>query len=294
MKLNDVSLPYPVLGINDDIYPLLESDAIIMPDPEVDERFFNFSIRLNQYNSDITNLIQNGQAEYMCEIHCQRTMLRKCITSPDQDLSVTLDRKSLSGKVEFNCYIIVKDYIADYRNSECNPDYKGYGFDLEPGDILAVFPQRYYNVDIKYDKLYAAGSFMQMVESPNDKPVPWVKLDDDKIQIMLPKDMYRQYDENIGRDNHFIEMIHSSIIMNALVYALHHINDSRYSDNLWVDAIKHRVNANGEFKDIGINDVEDIQDHETIDALAQRIMGNPYNRMFNHMTQMLQGGAEED
>ena len=48
MKLNDVSLPYPVLGINDDIYPLLESDVIIMPDPEVDERFFNFSIRLNQ------------------------------------------------------------------------------------------------------------------------------------------------------------------------------------------------------------------------------------------------------
>ena len=159
MKLNDVSLPYPVLGINDDIYPLLESDAIIMPDPEVDERFFNFSIRLNQYNSDITNLIQNGQAEYMCEIHCQRTMLRKCITSPDQDLSVTLDRKSLSGKVEFNCYIIVKDYIADYRNSECNPDYEGYGFDLEPGDILAVFPQRYYNVDIKYDKRWVCNSF---------------------------------------------------------------------------------------------------------------------------------------
>ena len=63
MKLNDISLPYPVLGINDDVFPLLESDAIIMPDPEVDEKFFNFSIRLNQYNQDITTLIRENKAE---------------------------------------------------------------------------------------------------------------------------------------------------------------------------------------------------------------------------------------
>ena len=57
MKYKNVSLPYPVLGIYDDIYPLLEDDCIQMADPVKTATEYQFRISLKQQNKDISQLV---------------------------------------------------------------------------------------------------------------------------------------------------------------------------------------------------------------------------------------------
>ena len=186
MKYNDISLPYPVLGVNDDVYPLLEDDCIQMADPKKDAKEYTFEVTLKQGNEEITDLIKNGKAEYACEVTCKETFLRKCFRSKSPIFKIVLGRRDVNGRINFNCFIAVKEPILGYTNKGFNEDYQGFSFDMEKGDLLAVFPSAAYNTNIKYDKLFAAGSFMQIIEASDDTNKTWFNLDEDRIFIELP------------------------------------------------------------------------------------------------------------
>ena len=160
MKINDISLPYPVLGISDDVYPLLKADCVSIEAPVSNAATIQFRIHLKQKNKEISQFIKKGKAEYVCEINCARTFFRTCVKQPSPDFLIEVPRKGVCGRIEFNMFVTVKTPIEHYHNSQFNADYDGIYFDLEPGDVLVAFPSAYYNLDVKYDKLYAAGSFM--------------------------------------------------------------------------------------------------------------------------------------
>lgn len=48
MKYKNVSLPYPVLGIYDDVYPLLGDDCIQMSDPVKQQQSINLALILSK------------------------------------------------------------------------------------------------------------------------------------------------------------------------------------------------------------------------------------------------------
>ena len=75
MKYKNVSLPYPVLGIHDDVYPLLEDGCVKMETPVKTVSEYRFGITLTQRNKDITALVAQGKAEYACEVTCKDTFL---------------------------------------------------------------------------------------------------------------------------------------------------------------------------------------------------------------------------
>ena len=156
MKYKNVSLPYPVLGIHDDVYPLLEEGCVQMANPVKTATSYTFGIDLTQRNRDITDLVAGGKAEYACEVTCKDTFLRLCYHSKEPHFDITLDRKEVNGHIDFQCFIAAKVDIPSYNNRDFNEDYHGFAFDLEVGDMLAVFPLAWWNTEIKFDKLYAA------------------------------------------------------------------------------------------------------------------------------------------
>ena len=164
MNLNNISLPYPVLGISDDILPLLPDDAVTF-ELSADSNNYTFNIALKFDNRSIQSLINLEMAEFSCEYECARTMLRNCQTSSEPHFQIVIPRRYVNGRLNFNCYVSVSEEIPRYTNKGFNPDYEGAFFRMEPGDILVAFPTFHYDVDIKYDKLQAAGSFMQIRES---------------------------------------------------------------------------------------------------------------------------------
>ena len=138
MRTENVSLPYPVLGISDDIRPTLEETGCSDPSIKLTEEgsSFRISVTLNLDNSDILNYIQDGSAEYTVEVSCKTTMFRKSITSSIPSFSFLIEKKLLNGKLEFECYVIAKKDIFDYKNAGLNSDYEGHVINLHKGDLL--------------------------------------------------------------------------------------------------------------------------------------------------------------
>lgn len=277
MNYNNISLPYPVLGINDDVFPLLESDCIVMDDPVKTASEYQFRFSLNQKNSEIEGLIASQKAEYVCEVSCRNTFLRRCFHSSLPKFYINLSRREVNGRINFNCFIIAKEPIKNYCNKEFNEDYTGFSFDLEEGDLLVMFPQAFYNTNIKFDKLFAAGSFMQIVEASKDVERTWFNLDNDRILIELPHMLFEQY-QRIG--NAFPEVIHSSLVHNALVYALTNLPDYVDSEKLWSDSLIQRM-QDEELKQFNIDDLR--TDMSQVYKLADTLLQDPYKRLLDSL-----------
>ena len=252
MKINDISLPYPVLGISDDVFPLLKDGCVRIDDPVCTASTFRFKVHLKQKNKEISQFIRKGMAP----------------------------RKGVSGHIEFDTFVTVKTPIEQYHNSQFNSDYDGVSFDMEPGDVLVAFPSSYYNLDLKYDKLYAAGSFMQITKGEDDGRPTWFNLGGDKILIVLPPKMFKEYEERISVDRDYIEIIHSSIVFNALVFALYHIDEEQYEMKQWSEAIKYRIATEPGLASFDITNKDHVFD------LAQSLLADPYQRLFNRLVEM--------
>ena len=283
MKYKNVSLPSPVLGIHDDVYPLLEEDCVQMADPVKTAVDYTFGIDLTQRNRDITNLVANDKAEYACEVTCKATFLRRCYHSKAPHFDITLDRKEVNGHIDFQCFIAAKVDMPGYTNSDFNEDYHGFTFDLEVGDMLAVFPLAWWNTEIKFDKLYAAGSFMQIVEAADGIDKTWFNRDNDRITIEMPHDLFVRY-QRIG--NSFPEVIHSSLVHNALVYALSYFGEYQDKGKLWTDSLKARM-ADPQLQQYDLSDMTQV--YRVADILLQ----DPYKRLLDSLEKIADSHNEE-
>ena len=281
MNLNNISLPYPVLGISDDILPMLTEDAVSF-DLTADGKKYTFNIDLKFDNEDIQRLVDFGLAEFSCEYDCSRTMLRCCETSEEPHFTIVIPRHSVNGRLNFSCFVSVKEPISDYTNKGFNPDYEGYTFDMAPGDILVSFPQFHYDADIRYDKLQAAGSFMQIRESSLHNQV-FFDISGNKIDILLPPTHYQLYCNPLVKGA--AEIIHSSLVLNALTYAL--LNIESHEQTTWAKTIYYRLSTEEGFSP------NELQEPSNIPGLAQRLLKDPYLRLFNNIITTTPNQSEE-
>ena len=277
MRNKNISYPHPVLGIPGDITPELEEGCVELKVKDRRPVDFVFTITLTQDNTMISDLIKSGKAEYACEVECKDTYLRRCYHSSEPVIEMIINRKDLCGSINFNSFIALKEPLKKYDNPGFNEDYKGFTFDLEVGDILAIFPSVSHNIDIRYDKLYAAGTYMQIAEGRADLERPWFDLEGSKINIELPKAMYQQY--LTFANTQYIDFIHASLVYNALVYALRARAEEpeRYQGKLWFDSLDARVETDEQLKRIDSSDLMGIYE------MADIILGNPYKRMFDKL-----------
>lgn len=276
MKTNSISFPYPVLGLSDDILPSLPEDCIVVENSSDIQNYY-FDIILNYNNTDIEKLIRDGYAEYTCEVDCVKTLLRKSYPFKDPTFRITLPRKSVNGRVEFSCYISVKQHINSYVNNGFNEDYFGFSFNMEPGDILAVFPNFHYDVDIKYDKLQAASSFMVIREGIDE--ITKFNFSGNRIEILLPPQQFQIYQNGVG--NKYAEIIHSSLAFNALTCALYSINN--YKETTWAKTILYRLATEEELIAFAPEDPDSDATLEDVPELATILLKDPYNRMLNYL-----------
>ena len=287
MKINNLSFPYPVLGIGDDIMP----SPGFASDPNVAKTTgkYIFEVSLNMRNADIDNQIKNANASYVCEVECSRTLLRRCFFSQKPHFKIELAKTLLAERVSFQFSVIALKDIKGYSNSQCHEDYAGYRFDLEPGDLLAFIGQFTYDVDIKYDKLKSVGSLMQITESKMDK-MPRFLLGGDKIDIKLPTDLYNMYRESIMGNRQFSNIIHSSIVFNALVTGLLYYDANK--ETLWARTLKYRIDNESALEKFRDNKTLETEDPEEVMELAQILLMDPYKRLFESLSGLLEVDEE--
>lgn len=275
MKLNNVSFPYPVLGISDDIIPGLPEDSIVISCDRSDKNSYKISVSLRFENSYIEDLISKGLAKYICEFDCVKTNLRVSVQCDNPDFSFCINRRSVSGNVTLNCYVTVVKPIPHYNNPDAHPDYDGAVFDLTPGDILVGFPERSFPADPKFDKLQSVTSFMQIRHDPDNQFTNF-EFTDNSIDIKLPTDLFKIFVSGVGQS--YAEVIHSSIAHSALLGALYEINN--YQSSMWAQAIIRLIQNKPDISESFYKD--DDGNYHFTDALniATMLLNDPYNRMF--------------
>lgn len=270
MKIKNIKLPYPVLGLSDDITPAPQFDIKMSSD----KMKYMFDISFVMENPDIQRLIDDGSAQYVCEIDCLGTYYRFSKTSKAPRFNIELKRREVVGSISFFCSIVATKPILGYTNSQAHLDYVGYTIDLNPGDLLAFLGEATYDAEIRYDRLQNISTFMEIQESPVDDGRTYYVLSEPKILIQLPAELFKCYKERV-RGPKFSSIIHASLVYNALLYAL--FNYSEYEDMLWARTLKLRLQTEPRLKGY---DIEDFQDAPSI---ANALLGNPYHRMFDNI-----------
>lgn len=269
MNISNLSLPYPVLGISDDIIPLPDL-PVILPVPN-DPTEHIITLTLNTRNQYINQLIKDGKAQYVCEVECRKTFFRECFISNEATFTVRFPRKSVAGNIVLTPTVVATKTIKNYENPGAHEDYEGVPFNIDPGDLLCVFNQLDYFADIQFDKLKAVSTFITILKT--DKNLSYIDLDKPKIHLYLPENLHNQYRSRISNQSQFVSSLHASLALNALVFALTQIEN--FSDTKWAQTIKYRVGTESEFEGLDITNPSDAI------RIAQLLLGNPYQRMFN-------------
>lgn len=278
MKFNDISFPHPVLGIGDAINSNIELAATEI---KSSDDVYEISLKLKQDNEDLVKLLATGKAEYLCEVTCSNTLFRKSITSTSNKIEFLIPKKAIKGRVEFLCLLVAKESIDDYFNSQSHSDYNDYSFGIGKGDILAYFGEFSFNADIIYEKLKAVSSFMEIVEN-SELTYTNIDLKRPKIRIELPTEAHKLYQsDSISQEPKFTPIFHSSIVLNALLTALYNFEEHK-NDYLWAEVIKYRLNNEQQFKNLGIEEKENILE------IAQRLLGNPFTRLLEGLNEIVE------
>ncbi len=282
MKFNDISFPHPVLGLEDAIF-----GSVDLGNPEINSLQDVYEIKINckHDNTDLKTLLVEDKAEFLFEVTCTNTLFRKLFLSNKSRIEFEIPKKEVKGKVEFICLLVTKENISDYSNTQAHPDYNEYTFDLDQGDILAYFGKFSFNADIKYEKLKAVSSFMEIVEN-EDLKFTNVDLKKNKIEIQLPTETYNIYRSDfISQEVKFVPVFHSSIVLNALLTALYNLDE--HKDYLWAKVIDYRLKKETQFR------LLDIAEKENIPEIAQRLLGNPFKRLLEGLNVIIDSENEE-
>jgi len=282
MKFNDVTFPHPVLGLGDSIFGNIE-----LSNTEIDslQDVYKISVSCKHDNTDLKNLLKENKAEFLCEVTCTNTLYRELFLSNKGKIEFEIPKKDVKGRVEFTCLLVTKEKITEYSNTEAHLDYNGYTFDLDQGDVLAYFGGFSFNADIKYEKLKAVSSFMEIVEN-EDLKYTYVDLKKNKIEIQLPSETYNLYRSDIiSQEERFSPVFHSSIVLNALLTALY--NFEEHKNYLWAKVIDYRLKNEKQLRDINFDEKENIPD------IAQMLLGNPFKRLLEGLNVMVESKNEE-
>lgn len=289
MKIDNVSFPYPVLGINDDVTPTLDDmdrDSVVITIDESNQSSYTFNIELYFENEGIKDYIKKGKAEYVVDINCPSTLYRRCISSVENELSIIIPSVELHGKLTFQCFVVAKYAIDNYEIEGLNVDYEDHVIRLRKGDLMVAFPEYDYVLKADLRNMKNPASFMTIKSKDSIKFVEYSL--GNKLTILVPPPMFEVYQRTA--ETSAKEELFSSLILGALTYALFHYMEHRNEEKLWVMAINARL------KDPELSDSvsfqldelfpEDAQDDyqpapDDILELAQAMLRNPYNQLFN-------------
>ena len=272
MKIENVAFPYPVQGIGNDI----ESRSFwqFSVDQNKAEYILKIDVQLN--NKSIEDYIKYDIADYVCEIECTSTFLRKCERSKDGHFDIRLSKSDVAREVTFELSVVVKERIERYVNTQLNPIFAGYEISMEPGDLVAYMGKDKFSADIVYEKLKNISTFMIIREDCQVSQTE-IKLDTEKIEILIPSAMYEHYKEEIKGSSIYSAIIHGSLVFNALLHALSNITS--YPDKLWARCIMTRIEKDVEIAKLNIDPTDD-EDREELPKLAQALLGDPFKRLF--------------
>jgi hypothetical protein len=285
MKLNNVSLPHPVIGLRginntnsdeNDVEGLfkVERCSISTGGDKLDVNVVYSLIGSPQ----LAQLITEGKVEFACECACAKTAFRN-VYRGGSDLRFSVDVDALRDQVLFHHYLVaVRPFV--YSDEACwHPDYAGCSFDLKPGVVLGYAGETKHMVE-RESAGDTSGSSLFAVECGDEKSGPFqVDVNADALTIFLPKKVYVPFSNLYENRPDYAVHFHASLVVPALMHALSIMaSDSKdtYQDKRWFQAIETVMANDKNLRDIELSNSNMLK-------VAQSLVGCPFGELTETM-----------
>lgn len=282
--------PYPVLWNKNDDY---KKPSKFLVEIEAKENFKNIKLKINFLLKDkeIENLIKENKAEYVVHIEATSTYFRELISTREAEINYDLKDNDILGRLQMSFFILAKEDILDYKNSNFNEDYSGESFNLKKGNIIAIADSYRFDIEKNNDNLEKVSSIFSICQKETvEQTGMTVDMNSDKIRIALNKTDYINYHQ-LSQNSNNINIINSIIILPALIFIFEQLkkdfDENDFSDYKWFRALGKIFEKNNQ----SLNK-ELLENQLSID-LAQRILNYPIERAFNSLKDENDGDDEE-
>jgi len=268
MRLDDLSLPHPVLGISDDV----SGSFNVYAQYDLGSDVIKIKLESKLTNTTIEDLLKEKNASIVADINCASTVFRNTYTFEGDKLSVSIQADQLRDRVDLSFYVISTELINDYSPAGMNSDYGNNKFSLLHGDVIAYGGRGSFIADKQWADLRTVGSFM-VIDVKNEKEgAVEYDLSKDFIIIKLSRNDYDKYREIKGFPNTSTIFL-TSIVYPALIYSLMYVvnENDEFKGSKWYDHLSVMLEES-DFSDI------DLTDPENIPKIAQRLLLNPLGR----------------
>lgn len=265
--------PHPVLWDKVDDYKTSKFDCEINMKREI--KRFSFEINFKLDNKELENMIEQNLAEFVIHIESPSSSYRTLEKTNSKNLKITLLDEKLLGKISLCPFILAKQDIRNYYNSDWNQEYKGYKFQILKGSILAIGSQQSFSVDKEIEGLSDLPSIFTIYKKETTELIPIeIEINSDKIKIGMNITDYEKYSPTKFGTEDSINIVNSFLIFPALIYIFERIKENLedYEEYRWFKAIE-RI-----FHKYSLKLDSDLISSKSSLELAQKLMSFPVSK----------------
>lgn len=225
-------------------------------------------------NVEMLELIKSKRAEYMIHIECSNTCYRTSIHFTGNSHSIEIPVDLVNGKVEMVAFIIAKEEIKNFINSDWDDDYIGLSFNYERASILGYQNLQSLDITKDFDEFAKSNSIFLIYKMLTEDSIPMeVDFDMKKIKIGLCEKEYVIYKRLCDKPE-YQQILNSMIIFPTLVYLFEQLKleggIDENSGKAWFKALENSYRKRGmEFSE------EVLKEDKTSLLLAQEAMEMP-------------------
>ncbi|MDY2912937.1 MAG: hypothetical protein SOT58_12975 [Agathobacter sp.] len=271
-------------------YPVITEDADFYVDSsftsDVEQKIDGYNIRLvlkaNLVNPELEKMLLTEDVMVAHHIECTQTCFRKVVLTNELSKECVLRDGEINGLVQICTFLVANKNLEKYSNSLFAQDFRGFRFDIDRGCILAVGNQVNLRVNKIRDDLANTSSIFSII--PNmDETETNIKVDTsgNKIVIAVPRESFSIY-SNMSGSFEIQPVMHSMLIVPALVYALSEIKESRgnlydYEDYRWYRSLRKAAEKMNVYFD-----EDSLANLEPFD-FAQQLLDSPIPKAVNFL-----------
>jgi hypothetical protein len=272
--------PYPVLladgldFLEGEFSWQLEDGVIRLGSDEI-----TFTARFELTQEYLTQMLEAGKVVFNLEIHCPSTFYRRSENFTENLKSFSIPSDEVRGEVILSAHILANENIEGYSPDPVSDFFEGTSFTINKGDVLAFGGTTSFIADKEFDPLKApVSSFIKVREEKGLEGPMLLNYSGDEILIMMGAKDYKLFQSA----KELPEMLHSSVVLPALVDALNAMNKEKdRPDGAWCQKLRkiceaHRVTYDDAFE------------------AAQKLLRNPINRSLERYVSFAQIETEED
>ena len=272
MKAKNISYPHPVVGNEDDVPKGIFKPAYFKHSLGRDSIICK--IKFDLKNKTLEKLISKHKAAFTVEMECGSTFFRTLFSTFEREAEFPIDANRVREMVGVSFFVRAIEPIDSYLPDGCHPDYKGFSFDIGPGDVLAVGGSTSFVADKDFDPLRPSVSSFITIDGRKDKRGHMTVdyNDHDKIIIKLSQSDWENYKLVKGRKS-YVPVLHAGIVLPVLADAVRLVQkgDDEFKGNYWFQRLEIILNQNK------------ILEAEPLMA-AQEILKSPIQRVLTSLS----------